>query len=220
MALDDPFTTFYLWIFVLIIGIAIGGWRLPYLVKALLPYTFFFVLVFWMMAAFGKGENVLFHWAWFRVTEESIKNGLNLSLRMLGFVTIGLLFTSTTDLNKLIMSLIHQFHLSPKWAYGFLAGFRCIPLFQEELLQIKAAHRIRGYKNYGSWKAFSRYAVPLLTTAIRRSERMATAMAARGFTGTRERTYYVKPTVSRCDYGYCIFTLLLAGAIIFVVGNY
>jgi len=220
MSLDDPLTTFCLWIFFLIIGISIGGWHLTYLLKVLLPYTFFFVLIFWMMAAFGKGENVLFHWAWFRVTEESVRNGLNISLRMLGFVTIGLLFTSTTDLNKLMMSLIHQFKMSPKWAYGFLAGFRCIPLFQEELSQIKAAHRIRGYRNYGSWKAFSRYAVPLLTTAIRRSERMAIAMVARGFTGTRERTYYVNPTVSKWDYGYLISTLLIAGVIIFFVGSY
>ena len=71
-----------------------------------MPYLVFFILVFWMMAAFGKGEETIWEWAWFRVTEESVGNGLTIALRMLGFVTYGLLFTSTTDLTQFIMSLI------------------------------------------------------------------------------------------------------------------
>lgn len=110
------------------------------------------------MAAFGKGEETIWEWAWFRVTEESVGNGLTIVPRMLGFVTYGLLFTSTTDLTQFIMSLIHQCRLSPKWAYGLLAGFRFVPLFQSELSQMKAAHKIRGYKQKNSWKAFIRYA--------------------------------------------------------------
>jgi energy-coupling factor transport system permease protein len=217
MAVTNPLTTLAVWIFVLIIGVSIGGWRLPYLVKVLLPYIFFFVFVFWMRAAFGKGEHVIMEWAWFRLTEESLRNGLTISLRMLGFVTIGLLFTSTTDLNLFIMSLIKQCRLSPKWAYGFLAGFRCIPMFQEELAQIKEAHRIRGYKHNGSWRAFIRYAVPLLTQAIRRSERMAIAMEARGFTGTSDRTYYRSPKVAKRDYIYFGAVIIIAFFIIYSI---
>ncbi|MGP7816937.1 energy-coupling factor transporter transmembrane component T family protein [Niallia sp. 01092] len=217
MAITNPLTTLAIWIFTLIIGISIGGWRAPYLVKVLLPYTIFFVLTFWMIAAFGKGDHVLMEWAWFRITEESVRNGLTIALRMFGFVTISLLFTSTTDLNLFVMSLIQQCKLSPKWAYGFLAGFRCIPMFQAELAQIKDAHRIRGYKHHGSWRAFMRYMVPLLLQAIRKSERMAIAMEARGFTGTRERTYYRSPTVSKRDYVYFGAVLMIAALIIYIV---
>lgn len=219
MAVTNPLTTLAVWIFVLIMGISIGGWKLPFLVKVLLPYLFLFIFVFWMRAAFGIGEHVIMEWAWFRITEESLRNGLTISLRMLGFVTIGLLYTSTTDLNLFIMSLIQQCKLSPKWAYGFLAGFRCIPMFQEELAQIKEAHRIRGYKYTGSWRAFRRYAVPLLTQAIRRSERMAIAMEARGFTGTRDRTYYRSPIVSKQDYVYLAVVLMIAVVLLFTVKN-
>ena len=44
------------------------------------------------------------------------------------------------------MSLIHQCKLSPKWAYGLLAGIGLIPLFQSELNQLKMAHKVRGYE--------------------------------------------------------------------------
>lgn len=154
-------------------------------------------------------ETVVWKWAWFQVTEESIGSGLLISMRMLAFVTIGLLFTTTTNLYELMMSLIHQWKLSPKWAYGMMAGFRCIPMFQSDLAQLKEAHRIRGYKHSGTWKAFFRYAVPLLTQAIRRSEQMAIAMEVRGFTGEKDRTYYQKTYITLFDYFYCSMMLLI-----------
>ncbi|KAA6447312.1 energy-coupling factor transporter transmembrane component T family protein [Bacillus swezeyi] len=202
MAVSDPKATLFIWLLAVSIGVFFGGWTLAYLAKRLLPYLMFFILVFWMMAAFGKGEETLWQWAWFHVTKESVSNGLTIALRMLGFVTYGLLFTSTTDLTQFIMSLIHQCRLSPKWAYGLLAGFRFVPLFQSELAQKKAAHKIRGYKQKNSWKAFIRYSLPLFSQGIRKSERIAIAMEARGFTGTRDRTYYQTTRLSVKDGAY------------------
>lgn len=210
MMIDRPLTTFSIWIFVLIIGVGIGGWKGRFLIRVLLPYSLFFVLTFWMLAAFGKGENTVWQWGWFHVTAESMRNGLLIALRMLAFVTIGLLFTTTTNLQELMMSFIHQWRLSPKWAYGFMAGFRCIPMFQSDVAQLKEAHRIRGYRQNGSFKSFIHYAVPLLTQAIRRSERMAIAMEVRGFTGTRDRTYYQVTKVSIVDYLYLFIMLFVA----------
>ncbi|MCL9661000.1 energy-coupling factor transporter transmembrane protein EcfT [Paenibacillus hunanensis] len=207
MAIRDPLLTLAIWLVAVLIGISVGGWTIGYLLCRLLPYTLFFVLVCWMLAAFGKGEHVLWQWAWFRVTTESLNNGLLIGLRMLGFVTYGMLFTSTTDLNRMMMSLIHQLRLSPKWAYGMLAGFRFIPLFQSELQQMKIAHRIRGYRQGHGGKAFLRYALPLFSQGVRKSERIAIAMEARGFTGTRERTYYVQPMLARRDALYAVALL-------------
>ncbi|MDH6564272.1 energy-coupling factor transporter transmembrane component T family protein [Bacillus safensis] len=212
MAISDPKTTFIIWLFALGIGVVLGGWNMKYLVTRLVPYLLFFILVFWMMAAFGKGDHTVWKWAWFHITEESLRNGLTIAFRMLGFVTFGLLFTSTTDLTAFMMSLIHQCRMSPKWAYGMLAGFRFIPLFQSELKQMKAAHKIRGYKQKNSWKAFMRYALPLFTQGVRKSERLAIAMEARGFTGTKERTYYHNISTSWIDYMY----LFLIGVSVFM----
>lgn len=217
MGITDPVIILGLWLLAVAIGVTLGGWRAGYLLRRLLPYTLFFVMIVWMLAAFGKGEQVIWQWAWFRVTEESLNNGLMIGLRMLGFVTYGLLFTSTTDLTALMMSLIHQLKLSPKWAYGMLAGFRFIPLFQSELQQMKAAHKIRGYSQKNRWKAFIRYAMPLFTQGIRKSERIAIAMEARGFDGTRNRTYYLTPAMVTRDWLYGCCLLLSAVALIWLL---
>ncbi|MDN4618593.1 energy-coupling factor transporter transmembrane component T [Paenibacillus sp. PsM32] len=217
MAVTDPRITLAIWLVALVIGMTLGGWRIAYLLKRLLPYTIFFVMIFWMMAAFGKGEHTIWQWGWFHITEESLNNGLMIALRMLGFVTYGLLFTSTTDLTAMIMSLVHQCRLSPKWAYGLLAGFRFIPLFQTELAQMKSAHKIRGYKQKNSWKSFIRYALPLFTQGIRKSERIAIAMEARGFTGTRQRTYYLTPQLAGRDGWYMGLLLIVVLGITFIL---
>ncbi|PAD84079.1 cobalt transporter [Niallia circulans] len=210
MTIQSALSTVAIWLYVLILGLTLGGWKGKFLGKVLLPYSIFFVLTFWMLAAFGKGETVVWKWAWFQVTEESINSGLLIAMRMLAFVTIGLLFTTTTNLYELMMSLIHQWKLSPKWAYGMMAGFRCIPMFQSDLAQLKEAHRIRGYKHSGTWKAFLRYAVPLLTQAIRRSEQMAMAMEVRGFTGEKDRTYFQKTSITLFDYLYFSMMIVIA----------
>jgi energy-coupling factor transport system permease protein len=214
MAISNPKVTFLIWVIAVLIGVFLGGWRINFLLKALLPYLGFFILVFWMMAAFGEGEETIWKWAWFHITVESMNHGLTIAFRMLGFVTYGLLFTSTTDLTLFIMSLIHQCKLSPKWAYGLLAGFRFIPLFQSELDQMKIAHKVRGYKQKNSWKAFMRYSLPLFTQGIRKSERIAIAMEARGFTGNRDRTYYHTPKILIKDLAYLLSLLIVVLGII------
>jgi len=217
MIITNPAVTFGIWVLGIGIGIFLGGWRIKYMLKRLLPYLGFFILVFWMMAAFGEGEETIWKWAWFHVTVESLNHGLTIALRMLGFVTYGLLFTSTTDLTLLVMSFIHQCKLSPKWAYGLLAGFRFIPLFQAEFQQMKLAHKVRGYKQNNSWKAFMRYSIPLFTQGIRKSERIAIAMEVRGFTGSRERTYYQTTAVGTKDWVYLVSLLcVVIGIIIFI----
>ncbi|MFY0762090.1 energy-coupling factor transporter transmembrane component T [Metabacillus dongyingensis] len=217
MTISHPKVTLLIWFIAVLLGIFLGGWRISFLMKRLFPYLGFFILVFWMMAAFGEGQETIWKWAWFHITQESMNHGLTLALRMLGFVTYGLLFTSTTDLTLFIMSLIHQCKLSPKWAYGLLAGFRFIPLFQSELNQMKTAHKVRGYKQKNSWKAFMRYSLPLFTQGIRKSERIAIAMEARGFTGTRHRTYYQTTKIAAKDLVY-LFSLLIVvlGILIFI----
>ncbi|MEY2196313.1 energy-coupling factor transporter transmembrane protein EcfT [Neobacillus sp. BF23-41] len=218
MAISNPMVTFLIWLLAVLIGIFLGGWRMTYLLKRLLPYLGFFILVFWMMAAFGEGEETIWKWAWFHITQESMNHGLTIGLRMLAFVTYGLLFTSTTDITVFIMSLIHQCKLSPKWAYGLLAGFRFIPLFQSELNQMKTAHKVRGYKQKNRWKAFMRYSLPLFTQGIRKSERVAIAMEARGFTGTKDRTYYQTTKIVPKDLVYLLSLLIVGLAIIIFIG--
>lgn len=215
MAVADPITSALLWLLALAIGMLFGGWTGRYLLRRVVPYFGFFLLVFWMLAAFGKGTHVVWQFAWFRVTTEGMYHGLTIAFRMLGFVTYGLLFTSTTNTTQLVMSLIHQYRLAPKWGYGLLAGLRFIPLFQSELAQMKAAHRIRGFHAQGRLKSFVRYTLPLFTQGIRKAERVAVAMEARGFDGAKPRTYYYVPSLSGMDWAYCALLLCAVLTIVY-----
>jgi energy-coupling factor transport system permease protein len=101
------------------------------------------------------------------------------------------LFVLTTDKVAFILSLIQQCRVSPKLAYGILAGYRFLPLLTNELTTIRSAHLVRGARTKTSrLTRYKQYTIPLLASAIRKAERTAVAMESKGFTGERDRTYY------------------------------
>ncbi|KEO82834.1 energy-coupling factor transporter transmembrane component T family protein [Tumebacillus flagellatus] len=181
-------------------------------VKRLSPFLILFLSTTWILAAYGKGETVWWHGGIITITEEGLVKGLNIGLRMLGFVAYGALFAMTTDVTLLALSFMQQLKLPPKIGYALLAGFRFLPMFREEYEQIKSAHRVRGVARVpglrGKLQAFTRYTIPLLAQGIRKAERVAIALEARGFDGSRNRTYYreLKPGI----YDAAYFVLLLA----------
>ncbi|WP_214851133.1 energy-coupling factor transporter transmembrane component T [Exiguobacterium sp. s193] len=179
------------------IGLGCSGWSLLTLGKRVAPYLILFLLTFWMMAAFGKGSTELWSFGWFRVTEESISHAWLIATRMLAFVFLSLTFIATTDQTRFVMSLIHQCRLPDRLAYGFLAGIRFIPIFQQEIRTIRQARQVRQQQSIWPWQTFFAISLPLFTNSIIRSEQIAIAMEARGFRA--ERTYYVRPVVTQQD---------------------
>jgi energy-coupling factor transport system permease protein len=206
----DPTTSFLLALIPLMLAIGLARLSVKTIIIRTSPFILLFVSSTFMLAAYGKGETVWFEWAWFRFTQEGLINGLNIGFRMMGFVFYGILFTMTTDIHRLVLSLMQQCRLKPKWAYALLAGFRFVPMFREEYEQIKAAHRIRGVNQIkgwkGKWESFLRYTIPLLAQAIRKAERVAVALEARGFDGSWNRTFY-----RRVSYGWkdTVYLMLL-----------
>ena len=72
------------------------------------PFLISFLATTWMFAAYGKGQTVWWEWGWIRITAEGLDTGLEVGLRMLGFVAYGFLFASTTDITGLMLSLMQQ----------------------------------------------------------------------------------------------------------------
>jgi energy-coupling factor transport system permease protein len=176
------------------------------------PFFLLFLSTLWILAAYGKGTTVVWEWGWIHITKEGLTNGLNIGLRMLSFVTYGLLFSMTTDITLLVFSFMQQLKVPPKIAYALLAGFRFLPTFREEFAQIKAAHRVRGVARVpgirGRVEAIKRYTIPLLAQGIRKAERVAVALEARGFDGSWNRTFYHQMKLGSMD---VIYLLLLIG---------
>ncbi|MCY1691081.1 energy-coupling factor transporter transmembrane component T [Exiguobacterium sp. SL14] len=193
------------------LGLAFGllllsGWGPFDFLKRLAPYSLLFLLTFWMMAAFGKGTNTLWSFGWFHVTSESVAHGWLLALRMLTFVCLSLAFVTTTDATRFVMSLIHQAKISPRFAYGFLAGIRFLPQLVEEVRVLRQVRMIRNVHSRFPGDAFLSIGLPLFSRSIQRAERMAIAIEARHFSA--ERTYYEVPVVQRQDIIYLVVIFL------------
>ena len=109
-----------------------------------------------------------------------------------------------------IMSLMQQLKLSPKLAYSLLVGYQFLPVLKEEFIQIRQVQQLRRPQhNQTTWsrlRTLPTVAIPLLAGAVRKAEKTAFAMEARGFTGSRERTYFHEVKWHRFD---IYFTTLL-----------
>ncbi|MCL0043696.1 energy-coupling factor transporter transmembrane protein EcfT [Peptococcaceae bacterium] len=105
-----------------------------------------------------------------------------------------LLFSLTTNFNSFVSALVQQWKVPYRIGYTIMAAYRFVPMLNFELTVIRSAHKIRGVSDRGTLKAkleqTKRYAVPLLSTAIRKAERTALAMDSRAFGAFENRTYY------------------------------
>ncbi|HEY8449950.1 MAG TPA: ATP-binding cassette domain-containing protein [Bacillota bacterium] len=217
LAVDQPATMLALALVPVVAGLAFGRLRPWALARRLAPFLLVGGSSFWVLAAYGEGTSVLWQGAWWRVTAEGLHNGLNAGLRLVAFGAYGAVFAMSTDLTELVLSLMQQLRLSPRWAYGVLAGLRFVPLWHAELEQLRTAHRVRGYHRLPGLRrrldALRRLAIPLLAQAVRRAERVAIALEARGFDGSRRRTFFRRLAPGAVDLAYlAVLAALSLGA--------
>lgn len=181
----------------------------------LIPFLITAIGTFWTTLVFGKdlgGET------WMTIlgqdiTVEERRVAVALSLRVLAFTVLSLLFMMTTDSKRFVMSLMQQAKLSPTIAYSALVGFRFIPLLQRELQQLQYAHRLRGVPLDTKWERLRhvpKLLLPLLAGSIRRAERIAFSMEARGFTSGK-RTIFDKIEIKSSDFVWSGVLLTLFG---------
>jgi energy-coupling factor transport system permease protein len=119
-----------------------------------------------------------------RLTAPALAAGLALACRVGAVATLGIAFALTTDTTRLVDALVQQARLPERFAYGALAAFQAIPRLAQDLIALRESRRIRGLR--ATWHP--RILVGLLVLAIRRADRLAVAMDARGFgSGARSR---------------------------------
>jgi energy-coupling factor transport system permease protein len=217
----DPVTPLVLFLIALVAGRILGG--LP-VAAQLRPLAVFLIAGAAILLAniFFNRQNetsdVVCAVGPVEVTEAALWATASLWFRLLCFALLSLVFVRTTEPQRLLLSLVHQLHMSDKMAYGIMVGYRMLPLFQSDYSTIRAAQRLRGV-NEGSGllhplSRFRRYALPLLTGAIRRAGRVALAMDARAFGTGRKRTYRERMTVGWSDWLFLACVIVLVGALV------
>lgn len=222
----DPFVPLMLLITLLLLSFWLGNVPFLAMLKGLIPFLTLAIGFFIMQVLFPRGASgpVVFSLGNFVVYQESFLRGMALGLRVLAYSAYALLFVATTDPTELLLSLMQQAKLPPKYGYSILAAYRFFPLYQSEFTNLKEAHQVRGVNERtglkGKFEELRRYAIPLLAQAIRKAERVAIAMEARGFTGDRNRNYYKQISVNSIDWLLALGFVFLVPIFILIINHF
>ena len=137
----------------------------------------------------------------------SMDSALLLSTRILAYVGMGMVFALSTDQKEFIMSLMHQAHVKPKFAYGVLAAVNLIPTLRREWDEVNLAYRARK-KRTGLLPIGPLFNT--LVNGIRWSENVA--MATKGFDGDGSRTFAITTRVRAGDICFAVLCIGLMAA--------
>lgn len=139
----------------------------------------------------------------------SMDSALLLSTRILAYVGMGMMFALSTDQKEFIMSLMHQAHIKPKFAYGVLAAVNLIPTLRREWDEVNLAYRARK-KRTGLLPIGPLFNT--LVNGIRWSENVAMAMESKGFDGDGSRTFAITTRVRVEDICFAVLCIGLMAA--------
>lgn len=181
-------------------------WRL----RLILLLLFLFSAVLWPL--FVKGPTLLWSWGGLQVSLESLLYGLAMGLRLSNFVSISLIFLSTTRNEEMTHGLI-CLGLPYSVAFALSAALRLVPTFAGAGATIVQAQISRGL-DLESGSIFCRLskfipqAVPLFIYAIRHTNLLAMALESKGFHPQSKRTFYRELRMERIDYIALVLLLL------------
>lgn len=139
---------------------------------------------------YGKPSGTIYvEWLAVRVSDGSIHLAVATALRVLAIALPAVVLFITVDATALADGLSQVWHLPARFVIGALAAFRLVGLFLEDWRMLQLARRARGVGDTGRIRRIPGQIFALLVLAIRRGSKLAIAMEARGFGGTRQRTW-------------------------------
>ena len=173
---------------------------LRYLGSSVRPIRWLLVFVFIINLFFTQGRTVLVEWWIFRITQESLRQAVFITLRLLLLVMGTSLLTLTTSpivltdgLERLLKPLAVFRFPAHELAMMMTIALRFIPLLMEEVERIQKAQMARG-ADFTSGNLIVRarsmipILVPLFVSAFRRADELAMAMESRCYHGGEGRT--------------------------------
>jgi energy-coupling factor transport system permease protein len=128
-----------------------------------------------------------------RITGPAVAAGLAIGLRVVVIGLVTLLVFGPSDPTRMADSLVQQWHLPDRFAYGTLAALRVAPFMAGDWATIGAARRLRGLTSrnpVGRVREAGGRLLVMMISAIRRAEGLALAMDSRGFDSGVRRSHY------------------------------
>ena len=182
-----------------LLGIALSNLPLSLVWKAVKPL--WIIIVFTMVInVFTTPGTLVWQWGWLHVTEDGLRQGTMMTMRLVYLISFSALLTYTTSpivLTDGIEQLLNPFRgigvPAHELAMMMTIALRFIPTLLQETERIMKAQKARG-ADFESGnlirrgKALVPLMVPLFVSAFRRADELATAMEARCYRGGENRT--------------------------------
>lgn len=156
----------------------------------------------------------------FGITDEGLKNGLLLVLRLTGATLPLSILISVTNLNDLSNTLVKDIHIPYKYAFAFTSAIRFIPVFSIEMANIIDSQKARGV-DFEIKNPFKKLGMilplcfPLLISSVRKIEATSTAAELRGFYLRTSKSCSKQYKYHLRDFLFILIgAVLLAGAIV------
>lgn len=148
---------------------------------------------------------------------QALSAGVVLFLRAIACGMASAIFALTTDPGAFVKSLMVNLRLAPRVGYALFSALQLVPDLAREAQQIRLARAMRAgrlpRRIPGPVEAFS-LLIPLLAYAIRRANRAAIAMEARGLKKNAPRTIIGAPAFQLRD---LVFTLTGLGILALLI---
>jgi energy-coupling factor transport system permease protein len=147
-------------------------------------------LVALTIALYGRvSGHSYFEWYLVQVTSGSLTLAIATALRILAIGLPAVVLFITIDPTDLADGLAQLVRLPARFVLGSLAALRLVGLFIDDWRSLELARRARGVADRGRLRRFAGQVFALLVLSIRRGSKLATAMEARGFGASGQRTW-------------------------------
>lgn len=208
--------------------ILVSGLPFMLVLKSVKPLLFIIVLTLVLHAVMGQGEHVLYQWKFIRVTEEGLRLGVQMAMRLILLLMISSILTFTTSpivLTDGIEALLRPFRVigvpAHELAMMMTIALRFIPTLMEETDRIIKAQTARGADFSGGnllvrAKNMLPILVPLFISAFRRADDLAVAMEARCYRGGEGRTRMHQLAYRSGDVMAFVFAFVMIGLLAFL----
>ena len=138
------------------------------------------------------------------LSREGLLYGISVALKTIAITLVVPLVIFTTDVDRMIVGMVRA-RIPYKIAFIFAATLRFFPLLLTDIGAIIDAQRMRGLalEQMGPLRrirVYARVAVPLILGAMVKSQQLEVVLQAKGFSGSKQRTYLHDSELGAADY--------------------
>ncbi len=212
---------------ILFISVAFSKIGVKNFLKGIKPIALIFFWTLLFQVLFTKDGDLLYKWGFLEIYQKSFSNSILVLFRMFILVGVASILTLSTSpievthgTEDLLKPLRHIKVPVDSIALSLSIALRFIPLFFDEIERIETAQKSKGYdiddlKFHEKFRYYALILVPLLLSAVKKSEDIANAMIIKGYGIEKERSRFRSYKLNREDFVLLTIYILLIIIIFF-----